>query len=105
MGRIVYLAVFVAILGGCVPVASDQVRDEFGLSTARLDGGAAAAAAPEVAKLNWKASQLCIHGYTQTQQTIEPAEAGKQLIDMKLVCGHYDRWDFDYTHVNWANLL
>jgi hypothetical protein len=24
---------------------------------------------------------------------------------MKLRCGHYDRLDFDYVHMNWSNLL
>jgi hypothetical protein len=24
---------------------------------------------------------------------------------MKLRCGHYDSWDFDYGHMSWANLL
>lgn len=105
MGRALYLAVFVPILAGCVPIASDPARDEFGVSIVRPDGGTAAPAAPEQAKLTWKASQICIHGYSQTNQTLEPAEAGKQLIDMKLRCGHYDSWDFDYGHMSWANLL
>lgn len=105
MGRFLYLAVFVALLPGCVPIAADPARDVFGVSTSRPDGGTVAPGDTETAKLNWKASQICIHGYSQTQQDLEPAEAGQQLIDMKLSCGHYDRWDFDYVHMSWSNLL
>ena len=84
---------------------ADPARDQFGLSTARADAASAAPTDADAAKLGWKASQICIHGYIQTQQDVEPAEAGKQVVDMKLRCGHYDRWDFDYTHVSWSNLL
>ncbi len=105
MGRYFSLAVVLAILGGCVPIAADPARDAFGLSAARADSGSAAPTDAEAAKLDWKASQICIHGYVQTQQDIEPAEAGKQIVDRKLRCGHYDGWDFDYVHMSWSNLL
>jgi hypothetical protein len=105
MGRFLYLAVLMAFLAGCVPIAADPARDTFGLSTARPDGGNAAPSDAEAAKLSWKSGQICIHGYTQTQQDAEPAEAGQQIIDRQLRCGHYDSWDFDYVHISWSNLL
>jgi hypothetical protein len=105
MGRFLYLTVLTALLAGCVPIAADPARDEFGVSTARPDGGAAAAGDTEIAKLGWKAGQVCDHGYEQTRQDIEPAEANQQIVDMKLRCGHYDRLNFDYSHTNWLNLF
>jgi hypothetical protein len=105
MDRFLHLAVLTALLAGCVPIAADPVRDTFGLSTARQDAGSAVATDAEAAKLAWKANQICIHGSVQTQQDIEPAEAGQQIVDRQLRCGHYDRWDFDYVHISWSNLL
>lgn len=106
MGRFGYLAVFTALLGGCVPMAKDPARDTFGLSTARQGTESAAPlTAADTAKLATKVSQICIHGDVQTQRDVEPAEAGRQIIDMQLRCGHYDSWDFDYTHMSWSNLL
>jgi hypothetical protein len=105
MGRFLYLTVFTVLLAGCVPIAADPARDEFGVSTARPDGGTAAPSDTEVAKLDWKANQICTRGYAQTNQDLEPAEANQQVVDMKLRCGHYNRLDFDYIHLNWANLL
>ena len=105
MGRFLCLVVFALLLNGCVPIGRDLPREEFGVSTARPDGGTAALAAGETAKLDWKAGQICIHGYTQTRQDLEPAESNQQLIDMKLRCGHYDSLDFDYVHVDWSNVL
>ncbi len=105
MGRFLFLTVFAALLAGCVPIASDPARDEFGVSTARPDAGTAAPGEAEVAKLDWKADRLCTRGYTQTSQELDPAEAGQQIVDMKLRCGHYDRMDFDYVHFNWSHLL
>lgn len=105
MDRFLYLAVLTAFLAGCVPIAADPTRDTFGLSTARKGASSAAPTDADAAKLSWKASQICIHGYAETQKDIEPAEAGQQIIDMKLRCGHYDRWDFDYVHMSWSNLL
>jgi hypothetical protein len=105
MGRFLSLALLGLILAGCVPIAHDPARDEFGVSTARPDAGASPPAADEIAKLDWKAGQICIRGYAQTQRDVEPAESAQQLIDMKLRCGHYDRLDFDYVHMDWSNLL
>lgn len=105
MGRFLYPAVLMILLGGCVGIQADPARDEFGLSTARADAGTAAPGDADAAKLAWKASQICVRGYAQTQQDVEPAEAAQQLIDMKLRCGHYDRMDFDYVHVSWSNIL
>jgi len=105
MGRFLYPAVLMVLLSGCVGIASDPARDEFGLSTARADAGTAAPGDTDAAKLAWKASQICVRDYAQTKQDIEPAEASKQMIDMKLRCGHYDRMDFDYVHISWSNLL
>jgi hypothetical protein len=105
MGRFLYLAVLTTLLAGCVPIAADPARDEFGLSTARTDAGSAAPTDADAAKLSWKAGQICIHGNLRTQQDLEPAEAGQQIIDMRLRCGHYDGWDFDYVHMSWSNLL
>ena len=105
MGRFLYLAVLMVLLAGCVPIATDPARDTFGLSTGRKDAGSAAPADAEAAKLAWKASQICIHGNDQIRQDLEPAEAGRQIIDIQLRCGHYDRWDFDYVHISWSNLL
>jgi len=105
MRHYLYLAVFMALLGGCVPIAANPQRDAFGISTARPETGHTDATQDDAAKLAWKASQICLHGYVQTQQAIEPAEGGQQIVDTKLRCGHYDHWDFDYVHMNWSNLL
>ncbi len=105
MGRFLYLAVLTALLAGCVPIGLDPSRDEFGVSAARPDGGTTAPGNTETAQLDWKASQICIRGYAKTRQDVEPAEASRQLVDMKLRCGHYDRLDFDYIHMDWLNLL
>lgn len=105
MGRFLSVVLLVALSSGCVPMTRDLTRDEFGVSTARPDNGVSAPAAAETAKLDLKANQICVRGYSQTRQDLEPAESGQQLIDMKLRCGHYDRLDFDYIHMNWSNLL
>jgi len=105
MGRFAYIAVFALVLAGCVPIAREPNRDEFGVSTARPENGTTPPAAAETAQLERKSDQICIHGYTRTHLDIEPAEAGKQIIDMKLRCDHYDRLDFDYVHMGWSNLL
>jgi hypothetical protein len=106
VGRFVSLAVLLVVgVSGCVPIVRDPARDEFGVSTARADAGAAPATEAEQAKLDWKARQICIRRDAKTQQAIEPAESGQQLVDMKLRCGHYDRLDFDYVHMDWSNLL
>jgi hypothetical protein len=120
MGRFWCLGLLVLAVGGCVPIVRDPVRDEFGVSTARPDAGTNPVTADQQAKLDWKAQQICVRGYSQTKEGIEPAQvpqqivatqeakpvqAPQQMIDMRLLCGHYDRLDFDYVHMNWSNLL
>ncbi len=105
MGRWLSLGLLVLAVSGCVPIAHDPVRDQFGVSTARPDGGTSPVTPDQQAKLDWKAQQICVRGYGQTAQETEPAEASQQLIDMKLRCGHYDRLDFDYVHMDWSNLF
>ena len=105
MGRSWSLGLLAVVLSGCVPIAHDPVRDEFGVSTARPDGGTSAVSGDQQAKLDWKAGQICVRGYSQTNENTEPAEASQQIIDMKLRCGHYDRLDFDYVHMDWSNLF
>ncbi len=105
MGRFASIAVFALILAGCVPIAHEPNREEFGVSTARPENGTAPPAATETAKLDRKGNQLCVHAYTQTRLDTEPAESGQQIIDLKLRCDPYDRLDFDYVHMGWSNLL
>lgn len=105
MGRFLYVAVFMAILAGCVPIQRDPARAEFGVSIVRPDVGAAAPSKTEIARLAAKADQICTQGYTMTRVEVERAEAGQQLVDMKLRCKHYDRVDLDDVHMNWSDLL
>jgi hypothetical protein len=105
MGRFACIAVFAVLLTGCMPIAHEPDRAEFGVSTARPDNGTTPPAATETAKLERKADQICVRGYTRTQLDIEAAEAKQQIIDMKMRCEHYDRLDFDYVHMGWSNLL
>ena len=46
-----------------------------------------------------------MRGYDKTTVDVETADSGQQLVDMKMRCGHYDRIDFDFFHMNWSNLL
>ena len=105
MARVFYLIGFVALLSGCVSIPDNPGRTEFGVSTARPDAGAAAPQDKEMARLDWKANQICTRGYAPTKTELETADAGQQLIDMKLRCGHYNMIDFDFIHMNWSNLL
>lgn len=105
MGRFAFVAVFALIMAGCVPIPHEPQRDEFGVSTPRADAGTTPPAADEMARLERKAAQSCVHGYTQTRLDTEPAEADRQIIDMKLRCGKYNRLDFDYSRTSWSNLL
>ncbi len=105
MGRFLYVAVFVALLAGCVPIERAPARAEFGVSIVRPDVGAAAPSKTETARLAAKADQICTQGYTMTRVEVEQAEAGQQLVDMKLRCKYYDRVDLDDIHMNWSNLL
>jgi hypothetical protein len=105
MNRVLYLIGFVALLSGCVTIPDDPSRTEFGVSTARPDAGTAAPQDQEMARVDWKANQICTRGYTATTTEVEPAGSGQQLVDMKLRCGHYNSIDFDFFHMNWSNLL
>jgi hypothetical protein len=105
MGRFLSLAIVMSILSGCVPIAHDPVRDEFGVSTARPGNGAASASTVDVAGLDAKAGQICARGYDRTHEDVEPAEADQQIVDMKLRCHHYDRLNFDFSQTDWSNLF
>jgi hypothetical protein len=105
MARIFYLIGFMALLSGCVAIPDAPSRTEFGVSTARADAGTTAPQAKETAQLDWKANQVCVRGYDKTTVDVETADSGQQLVDMKMRCGHYDRIDFDFFHMNWSNLL
>jgi hypothetical protein len=105
MARFAYLPVLLGLLSGCVPIASDPARDQFGVSTARPDAGMAAPSAEQMATLDWKSNQFCTRGYEAGATAILPAEATQQLVDQKLRCNHYDRIDFDFIHMDWSNLL
>ena len=105
MGRSLYLIVLLGILAGCVPIHSDPSRDKFGVSTARPDAGAAPSGDPQLAALDTKSKAVCTTGFRADAPTVQPAQASQQLVDRKLRCGHYDRIDFDFVHMDWANLL
>jgi len=105
MGRFAWVAVFALVLAGCVPIPHEPARDEFGVSASRADAGTAPPAGADMASLERKAQQSCVHAYTQTRLDTEPAESGQQIIDMKLRCGQYNRLDFDYFRTGWSNLL
>lgn len=105
MGRFLSLALCMLIVSGCVPMARDATREEFGVSTARAPSNVATASAEETAKLDWKANQICVRGYDQTREDVEAAESDQQIIDMKLRCGHYDRLYFDFGRTGWSNLF
>lgn len=105
MGRFAYLAVLAALLVGCVPIRQDPARTLLGVSTARESKSAVSPTDAEIAALDRKANQICVHGYTRTRLDVEPAEAGEKIVDMKLRCRPYDRLDFDYVDMSWSNLL
>ena len=104
--RFLYLAVFAVFLAGCVPIGRVPSRDEFGVSVVGPAGSKSGTVdAAQTARLDTKARQICARGYTKAGQDIEPAEANQQFVDMKLRCAHYDRLDFDYSHIDWTSLL
>jgi hypothetical protein len=105
MARFAYLTVFLGLLSGCVPIASDPARDQFGVSTSRPDAGTAAPTPEQMAALDWKDNQYCTRGYQAGETAILPAQATQQLVDQKLRCNHYDRIDFDFIHMDWSNIL
>jgi hypothetical protein len=105
MGRSLYLIVLLGLLSGCVPIAIDPARDQFGVSTARPDAGAAGPADPQLAELDRKSQQICTTGYQAAAPTILPAQNAQQLVDQKLRCAHYDRVNLDYVHMSWSNIF
>src|SRR5215813_11190334 len=105
MGRSLYLIVLLGLLSGCVPIGIDPARDQFGVSTARPDAGAAGPDGPQLAELDRKAQQVCTTGYDGAAPTVQPAQDKQQIVDQKLRCGHYDRLNLDYFHMNWSNVF
>lgn len=106
LGRFLYLAVFAVFLAGCVPMGRVPSRDEFGVSTVGPAGSKGETVDGKLAaRLDTKVRQICSRGYTKIGQDIEPAEANRRFVDMKLRCAHYDRLDFDYSHIDWTSLL
>jgi len=105
MGRSLYLIVLLGLLSGCVPIAIDPARDQFGVSTARPDAGATGPSDPQLAELDRKSQQICTTGYQGAAPTVQPAQNGSQLVDQKLRCSHYDRLNFDYVHMSWSNIF
>jgi len=105
MGRFAYVAVLAALLAGCVPIAQDPARSVIGVSVVRTNAGPAAPTDAEIAQVERRADLICVRGNTRVQLDVEPAEAGRKIIDMKLRCRHYDRLQFDYGKTDWSNLL
>jgi hypothetical protein len=105
MGRSLYLFVLLGLLSGCVPIAIDPARDPFGVSTARPDAGAEPPAATQLAELERKGNAICTTGTERTAPAVRPAQFDQQLVDQKLRCGHYDRLNLDYWHMNWSNIF
>jgi hypothetical protein len=105
MGRSLYTVVLLGILSGCVPINIDPSRDQFGVSTARPEGGAATPADPQLAELGRKARAICTTGYDAAAPTVQPSAEGQELVDQKLRGGHYDRLKLDYLQMNWSNIL
>jgi len=105
MIRILSFAMFALLLTGCVPIARDEAREEFGVSTGRAEAGAASLGQADRAGLERKTGQICVRGYREIRTEVEPAESNRQIVDMKLACGHYDRIHFDPSRVDWSNVL
>lgn len=105
MSRLPYLFVLLGLLSGCVPMFIDPARDQFGVSTARPDAGAAPPSPEQLNALNTKGQEICTTG-TQTQPpTVQPAQNDQQIVNQNLRCGHYDHLNFDYSNVDWGNVL
>ena len=105
MGRSLYLFVLIGLLSGCVPIAIDPARDQFGVATARPEAGAEPPAAPQLADLDRKGRAICTTGAETAAPTVQPAQNAQQLVDQKLRCGHYDRLNLDYWHMDWSNVF
>ena len=105
MGRSLYLFVLIGILSGCVPIAIDPARDQFGVATARPDAAAEGPAAAQLAELDRKGNGICTTGTERTAPTVQPAQNDQQLVDQKLRCGHYHRLNLDYIHMSWSNIF
>jgi hypothetical protein len=105
MGRWLYLIVLLGVLSGCVPSPIDPGRDPFGVSTVRQDAGAEGPAAPQLAELDRKGQAICTTGTQPAAPAVQPAQNGQQVVDQKLRCGHYDRLNLDYWHMDWSNIF
>jgi hypothetical protein len=105
MGRSLYLIVLLCLLSGCVPIGLDAARDQFGVSRGGVVAAAAGPTGPQLAELDRKAQQICTTGHEGVAPTVQPAQDGQQLVDQKLRCGHYDRLNLDYVHMNWSNIF
>jgi hypothetical protein len=105
MGRSLYLIVLLGFLSGCVPIAIDPARDQFGVSTARPGAGAEGPSGPQLAELDRKGRAICTTGTQPAEPTVQPAQNEQQLVDQKLRCGHYDRLNLDYVHMDWSNVF
>ena len=105
MGRSLYLIVLLGLLSGCVPIAIDPGRDQFGVSTARPDAAAAGPTDPQLAELDRKSQAVCSTGYQAEAPTLQPAQNSQQIVDQKLRCSHYDRLNLDYVHMDWSNVF
>ena len=105
MGRSLYLIVIIGLLSGCVPIAIDPARDQFGVATARPDAGPEGPAPAQLAELDRKGQAICTTGTQPAAPSVQPAQNEQQLVDRKLRCGHYDRLNLDYLHMNWSNIF
>ncbi|HXE28547.1 MAG TPA: hypothetical protein VN656_08535 [Stellaceae bacterium] len=105
MGRSLYLIVLLGLLSGCVPIAIDPGRDQFGVSTARPVAAEAPPSDQQLAELDRKAQAICTTGYQGAAPTVQPAANSQQIVDQKLRCSHYDRLNLDYVHMDWSNIF
>jgi hypothetical protein len=105
MGRSLYLVVLLCLLSGCVPIAIDSGRDQFGVSTARPVAAEAPPSDQQLAELDRKSQAICTTGYQAAAPTVQSAANGQQIVDRKLRCGHYDRLNLDYVHMSWSNIF
>lgn len=92
MGQWRVLVVSAGLLAGCVPIAHDPVREQFGVSAVGpVSAGSSAPGAEAEQVLAWKIGQICTLGYAAGQQEVEAAEAGQQILDRLLRCQPYER--------------
>lgn len=105
MSRSAYLIVLLGLLSGCAPMYIDSARDQFGVSTARPDASATPPSAEQLNALDTKGHEICTTGTEAQPPTIQPAQNDQQIVNQDLRCGHYDHINFDYSNVDWGNIL